>query len=182
MYNVEMILPKIKEYLQLKDNERTSNLIHELSDVKSRGYLTAEELQKIGMWKTPRQKRNVKSNADEFVVEISKKAFAEKDESKKIEYLNNFKGVSYPTSSAILMLTDPQNYGVIDIRAWQTLVKFEVVNTNQEGKAFKSEEWYIYLDIIRQLAQKFNVRARNIDLILFKIHQDLIQSGNLYKN
>lgn len=175
------ILPVIEEYKFLKEKQETINLIQELTHVKSRQYLTLDELIKISKWKTPRQRKNILSNPAAFVKNISRLAFKENDEKIKIRYFNCFSGVSFPTASAILTIVDPANYGVIDIRAWQTLIHFGVVNKNKNGIKFSYNEWEEYLFIIRELANYLNINARDIDLRLYKIHQDRIQKGRLYK-
>ncbi len=84
-------------------------------------------------------------------------------------------------ASAILMLTNPKYYGVIDIRVWEILFAMGKVKTNPKGVSFKIKEWYEYLMIIRSWANKLNVSARDIERTLFEAHQKH-QKGILYKN
>lgn len=84
-------------------------------------------------------------------------------------------------ASAILMLTNPNRYGVIDIRVWQLLYKLGSVNKNPQGSGFDFKQWYRYLMIIRYYAKKHKVRARDIERTLFKIHKKY-QKGTLYSS
>jgi hypothetical protein len=79
------------------------------------------------------------------------------------------------------MLTNPNRYGVIDIRVWQLLYKMGTVNTNADGVDFNFKQWYRFLKIIRHFAKKYRVDARDIERTLFKVHSKY-QKGRLYKN
>jgi hypothetical protein len=100
-------------------------------------------------------------------------------EKRKLELLDKLKGVSIPTASAILTLTDPRNYGVIDIRVWQILFLYASVKVKPTGTNFSFENWYNYLMKLWYYAKRFNVSARNIELTIF-MHHKKIQKGNLY--
>ena len=93
--------------------------------------------------------------------------------------MTQLKGVSIPAASAILMLTDPQNYGVIDIRVWQVLYKYRSVKMKPNGANFGLNNWYNYLMKIRYFAKIFNVKARDIERTIFYYHFE-IQEGTLY--
>jgi len=83
-------------------------------------------------------------------------------------------------ASAILMLTNPKKYGVIDIRVWQLLYAIGTVKTNPKGLNFSFQEWYRYLKIIQYFAKKYKVKARDIERTLFQVHK-LYQDGLLYE-
>jgi thermostable 8-oxoguanine DNA glycosylase len=158
----------------------TSLLINNLSDIKTRGYLTQNEFIQIGMWKSPRQKQNYLKNSDNVVEAITLKSLSTLDEKDKIIILTGLKGVLFPTASAILTLTDPQNYGVIDIRVWQTLHSYGLVKRTPSGIGLTSADWIEYLTIIRSLAKKYNTSSRAIEQVLFHHHKLNLQTGNLY--
>jgi hypothetical protein len=82
-------------------------------------------------------------------------------------------------ASALLMLLDPKRYGVIDIRAWQLLYATGTVRKNARGMGFTVENWLEYLTVLRRLARKFRVSARDIGRALFDIHAKY-QEGLLY--
>ena len=83
-------------------------------------------------------------------------------------------------ASSILMLTNPQRYGVIDIRVWQLLYMMGSVKKNSAGVGFDFKHWYRFLVLIRYYAKKYNVKARDIERTLFYVHT-LNQEGLLYK-
>jgi len=78
------------------------------------------------------------------------------------------------------MLTDPENYGVIDIRVWQVLYLYGLVSAKPRGRNFNFNDWYNYLMKLRELADKFGVKVRDIERTLFLYHVR-IQQGRLYE-
>lgn len=59
-------------------------------------------------------------------------------------------------ASSILMLTNPNRYGVIDIRVWQLLFKMGSVTRNPEGIGFDFKQKY-------DLDKKTSGQARFVD-------------------
>ena len=172
--------PLIIKHLSKDEYEQTAELIKELSVAIKRGFLTKDELIKICQWKSPRAIRHIKSNTSPTIKKITSKVFDTNYEKEKIELLRELKGVSIPMASAILMLTNPKRYGVIDIRVWQLLYKIGTVKTNPKGLNFSFQEWYRYLKIIQYFAKNFKVKARDIERTLFQVHK-LYQDGLLYE-
>jgi hypothetical protein len=82
-------------------------------------------------------------------------------------------------ASAILMLTRPERYGVIDIRVWRLLHALGSVRKNSRGTGFTFNNWFNYLSIIRYHAKRLGVSARDVERTLFKYHKE-IQVGPLY--
>lgn len=168
--------------INLRNDEdgKTKKLIEELSGIKSRGYFTQGEFMKMCLWKSPRPKKHYENNSEDEIITISKKVFSTKHEKKRIEYLTSLKGVSIPTASAILTITDPNNYGVIDIRVWQLLYLYDSVKDKPEGIGMDFSHWYNYLMKLRYFAKKFNVSCRDVERTLF-VHHKEIQENNLYQ-
>ncbi len=169
----------IKNELSTEEEVNTAVLIKELEHVKKHGYLTKDEFLKIGMWKSPRPKQLYLKNSEEEIISTSKEVLSTDYEKRKLELLDKLKGVSILTASAILTLTDPKNYGVIDIRVWQILFLYGSVKVKPTGTNFSFENWYNYLMKLRYYAKRFNVSARDIELTIF-MHHKKIQEGNLY--
>jgi len=177
----ELIRKNFKE-----EDKETQNLIDELRrDERSRGRLTKDKLIRIDEWKTPtlRNQHRILQNSEEEVIKISEDAFSTTDEEEKIKVLTKLKGVGIPTASAILMLTDPSNYGVIDRRAWEVLSLYsdELVKSK---KSFSSNDWVTYLKILRDLAQKVKrdkviprdeVTPRDIERTLYLYHEEYMK-------
>lgn len=160
---------------------KTLQAIRLLSTVKKRGWLRKEELIAVCYWKSPRAIRLVESNHPLTVKKITQSVFTTKSEEDRMYFLLQLRGVSVPMASAILMLTDPKRYGVIDIRVWEILCETGDVTSNKKGINFKFEEWHQVLVILRQYSKKLKVSARTIERTIFQVHKKH-QDGLLYKN
>lgn len=169
----------IKQKLNREEDTGTLKLMKELKNVKAKGYFTKQEFLKIGMWKSPRPKQRYLRNSQEKILSISKKVMGTKSEKQRIELLTSLDGVSIPTASAILTLIDPENYGVIDIRAWQILYLYGSVRVRPKGRNFNFNNWHSYLKHLRFHARRFQVPVRDIERTIFLHHRE-IQEGSLY--
>jgi hypothetical protein len=166
-------------HLSTTEDPQTALLIKELSVARKRGCLTKPELIKVCKWKSARAIRHIQRNRADSIRKATKAAFSTRSEQRKLSLLRNLYGVSTPTASAILMLTNPSRYGVIDIRVWQLLFKMGTVTRNADGIGFGFKEWYRFLMIIRYFARKYDVKARDIERTLFHVHSRY-QTGLLY--
>jgi hypothetical protein len=159
----------------------TAPLIVSLSHVREVGYFTRSEFLSMCKWKEPRERRrqNWSSNTEDEVRTLSAQAFGAPDEARRILHLCRLRGVGIPVASAFLALTDPERYGVIDIRVWQLLAFYQEVDYDSEGRTLQVLHWLDYLDKIRMWAGEINVSVRAIERTLFQHHRD-IQTGRLY--
>ncbi len=179
----------VKRYKDLKtllacelvkdEDPKTAQLIHELRIVRKRGYLEKDELLRICKWKSARSLPRIKKNRADEIRQISAAAFASRSERKRLELLESLHGVGIPMASAILTLTDPRRYGVIDIRVWQALFDLKSVHTKPRGMNFTFKNWYHYLMKLRYHAKMLRVSARTVEWTLFRYHQK-IHPGPLY--
>lgn len=169
----------IKDNLHFKEPLNWQSFFDKISKAKEKGYLTKDEFVEICNWKSSRPKRHYLKNSEEVIKEISKKVLASNSEDEKIELLTSLKGVGIPVASAILTLLNPENYGVIDIRVWQLLYNYGEVNTNPKGQTLTIDNWKTFLILLRKYATQFNMKVRDIELILFFHHREA-QEGNLY--
>ena len=159
----------LRDNLVRDEGEKTKGLIDELCRVKSRGYFTRDEFLKMCEWKDPRHRRRAYWQKNSLEVEkISKMVFATTDENGRIVLLDSLKGVGVPMASAILMLTDPHVYGVIDWRVWKVLHLYGEVNYSPEGTNLSGRHWRDYLPRLRRWANELNVDARAIERSLFE--------------
>jgi len=83
-------------------------------------------------------------------------------------------------ASAVLTLTNPQRYGVIDIRVWQLVFDLKSVRQTPEGIGFNFKNRYHYLVKLRYHAKELDVSARCIESTLFRFHKKS-QRGVLYR-
>jgi hypothetical protein len=142
-------------------------------NIRDKGYLNRDEFLMITHWKSPRSIRKVELNSNEVIKEITKLVFKTNNEEVKIRILNSLDGIGIPIASAILTIPYPEKYGIIDVRAWQTLFDYS-------KKSFNIKDWLSYLDKIREWGNKFDLSPRDIDKALFMYDQKH-RVGNLYK-
>ena len=147
-------------------------------NIVNKGYLKKEELLDIVRWKSARAIRKAEANSDEAIEKITKFAFEIDSEEVKISVLTSLNGVSIPMASSILTIPLPEKYGVIDIRGWQTLYNFGLVDYKKD--VFNVKDWLLYLRTIRALSDKFSVTPREIDKSIF-MYDKINRKGNLYK-
>jgi hypothetical protein len=169
----------IAAHLSTGEDRDTVLLIKELSAARRRGYLTRRELINVCKWKSARAIRHIRRNRPALVKRITAKAFRMRSEEGKLLLLTGMYGVSVPMASAILTLTNPSRYGVLDIRVWQLLNRIGAVTGNANGTGFSFRHWERFLSIIRSFAVLHHVKARDIEHTLFKVHVRY-QRGQLY--
>ena len=163
--------PLVRHYLSTEEDESTAELIQRMRAAKRRGWLTRSELEAVCYWKSPRVIGHIRANTPGQIRSATRVALRTRSERLRLENLTQLKGVSVPMASAVLMLLNPKRYGVIDIRVWQLLHELGTIKQNASGVGFGFNNWYQYLMIIRYLAKKLNVTARNIERALFLAHQ-----------
>ena len=177
--NKKSLLPLLKS-LPATDDERTYELYKQFRHLKKQGYLTKKELLDILRWKSPRPLKHYESNEEKMVREITKLAFAAKNDVLKLHILTALHGVNYPAASSILMFYDPKKYPVLDIRVWKQLYAAKLVTTNPQGKNFSLKQCDEFLTVIRKLARELNLTARQLEKRLFDFDRDT-QRSRLYK-
>jgi hypothetical protein len=165
--------------LTREESPATQQLIRELRVVRRRGYLTRREFLTICRWKSPRAIRLCESNSTDRIRRQSATALASRSERTRFEALIDLHGVGAPTASAILTLTNPRRYGVLDIRVWQLLHEFGSVTTKAGGVGFDFDDWHDYLFVLRDHARRLGASVREVEYTLFLYHQR-IQTGRLY--
>lgn len=167
----------IENYIDYYDNER--HLFFNGIEWIKKGWLNKSEFLEICLWKSRRPKRLYEQNSDYDIKEFTRKAFLESDEKNKIDILVNLRGVSVPTASAILSVTNSVKYPIIDVRCVQTLNDIKYIT----WRNINSSNWVKYLVIIRELATKHNKTAREVEKGLFAYNKLKLdkQYRNLYK-
>ena len=163
-----------------EEDRETSDLIGRLAHVKYDHTLCRAEFLDICYWKSPRSTHHCKKNSSPSIKRTSQEVFRTPNEERKMELLTTLSGVSVPTASAILTLTNPTRYGVIDIRVWQLLHTLGAVRRNPRGQGFTIAHWLEYLELLRAAAKEANVRVRLVELTLFTYHRNH-QAGTLYR-
>ncbi len=164
-----------------EESAETRELIRDLRGARRRGHLTKREFLTICRWKSPRAIALSEKNSRDRIRRCTTTAFASRSESVRFEALTALYGVAAPTASAILTLTDPLRYGVIDIRVWQLLFDLGSVRTKPNGVGFSLDDWLHYLATLRDHARALGVSVRAVEYSLFLYHQR-VRRGPLYGN
>jgi hypothetical protein len=163
-----------------EEDPDTAGIIRRLRHVNVDKELSRGEFLEICSWKSPRSIHHCERNSPRTVRSVTRQVFATRSESERVELLTSMYGVSVPTASAILTLTNPRKYGVIDIRVWQLLYRLNSVKQNPRGQNFRHHHWESYLKILRHHAKRLRVPVRLVELSLFKYHENH-QRGTLYE-
>ena len=166
--------------LTREDSPATHQLIQDLRSVRRQGYLTKREFLTICRWKSPRAIRLCESNSPERIRRHSATALASRSERTRFEALTELHGVGAPTASAILTLTNPRRYGVLDIRVWQLLHELGSVATKPGGVGFVFDDWHHFIVTLRDHAKRLGVSVRAVEYSLF-LHHQRIQRGPLHR-
>jgi hypothetical protein len=132
---------------------------------RKRGYLTGKDLRALARWKTPRTAAQVARNAEGFVRDVTRVAFATECERPRIEVLLLLRGVAWPTASVILHFVYPERYPVLDYRA---LWSVGVSPAPLYGFAF----WERYLAFTRATARRLEVTMRDLDRALWQYSKE----------
>ena len=111
--NHETLADLLVRVTMVEEDQETGNLIDRLAHVKSDHALSRTEFLDICYWKSPRSIHHCRKNSTQSIKRASREVFQTPNEQRKMELLTTLKGVSIPTASAILTLTDPDRYGVI---------------------------------------------------------------------
>ena len=149
-----------------EDIKREKHIENELAPaVRNRGYYRKLELQTLCHWKTPRSKRLIESNSDEFIQAATQTALSTPDERLRVEVLTLFRGVSWSTASVVLHFGYQDLYPILDFRALWSLG----VNTLPD---YEFDFWWEYTQVCRQLAREAKVSMRTLDRALWQYSKE----------
>ncbi len=149
------------------DNPR---LLHTGDEIRSRKYVLINELHAIAKWKSPRRADLVKDNPPRTVKEVTRSAIVLMDTHPDyaVSLLTVLHGIGPPTASAVLTVADPRNFGIIDVRAWRTLSRWQPERfPRRERSGFTAREFLCYLETIRHLAKDSGLSCREVDMALW---------------
>ena len=165
---------------------KTRDLVGRFNELKEKRkpfYLSAADMDDIFTWKLrtqkPRTQKHRESNTPEKIEEITKAAFALRDEDNeretenRLKILTNLGGARIPVASAILTLTFPDKYAVIDFRNWRQVFEDRTDKGPGNKKSnFSTKEYTKYLQAVKQVAERFEVTPQHIDIALWKMDMD----------
>lgn len=141
-------------------------------------YLTASEFDEILHWKLgqqyERQQKLRAANSDEIIRAVTGPALTichedpEYQLELRMDILCALRGVSTPVASAILALTFPDQYAVIDFRVWRQLF-------DEERTTFFTPDYKKYMQKIRPLAEQLGWRVQEVDHAIWEYDRRLGQ-------
>lgn len=142
----------------------------------ARGYLTGDELSKIGRWKAVRSTGYLARNDDGFVREVTTVAFARATpDSIRHRVLRILDGVGNPMASAILTVWRPDQFTVLDFRAVGALRRLTALgllgSPAPEGRSGTLPGYGAYLAAYQPIADRLGVSYRDLDRALWKWHK-----------
>jgi hypothetical protein len=151
----------------------TQNLKNELKTslaTREHRFLTSVELDSILRWKLdsqyPRSRELRSGNVDSLVIPITKACFEvasddfEYETDLKVKLLSSIRGIATPIASAVLALTQPDKYSVIDSVLWEKLY-------GVEKQAFSTREYLRFLGTIDQFRQYTNLSRQETECALW---------------
>jgi thermostable 8-oxoguanine DNA glycosylase len=164
----ELLAESAKQYPKLK------KLIEKLAG-REFCSLSVEDIYEIAKEKSPRRASFIKQNNPDTVRHVMKFLDATESDDVRIRLLISLDGVGIPTASAILAWTRPEQYGVIDVRAWSVLFRFGCVLKPYKN-GFDTGMFLNYNSIIRGIANYNRVTPQVIDVFLYRYDKHILKS------
>jgi hypothetical protein len=159
----------IQTYAARYDTERTANdkaveeeMKHALTTQR---LLTKSQFVRIGMWKSPRQKKRYENNDEHAVRELTEFSFTAKTEQARVGSLLALNGVSFPVASVILHFAFPERYPILDFRALWSLGW-------EQPKSYTLEFWERYCAKMLDTASQFALPLRTVDKALWQYSRE----------
>jgi len=156
-----------------EDYAKTELLKKQLQDLRATRnplYLTRDEIEPIFHWKLRdqygRNKHLRDTNTDSAYRALTQAAFSIKETDPdyeaelRIGVLISLRGVGVPVASAILALTDPDHYCVIDFRGWRALF-------GEKRSTFDIPAYLEYLKEVRKVAKDLGWQVQETDLAIW---------------
>jgi thermostable 8-oxoguanine DNA glycosylase len=123
----------------------------------------------IVAWKSNRTKTKIRRGLDDAgktVQELMCEVAQAKTSRDKVEVLLQVWGIGLAVASAILTVCDPDEFTVLDYRAWDVLEGASLQGLPEHYPA-TSDEYLDYCRVCRQLAERVGMRLRDLDRALW---------------
>ena len=171
MITVAQIAPLRQQQTGFDETEQLKAKLAQLRYARQPFYLNAEEFEEILEWKLGqqmgRQRKMRTANTEEIIRPITGVALSishsdqEYELELRVRTLCVLRGVGVPVASAILALTFPEKYAVIDFRGWRQIF-------GEERKVFFVSEYKRYMTEIRRLASELGWLAQETDYAIWE--------------
>jgi hypothetical protein len=140
------------------------------------GHLTLATYYAVLDWKLRRQRnrteRHREGNTEDLINELTGTFWRirhpndDKESETRMKVLMAIPGIGLGIASAILTLSAPDRFGIIDFRNWRVLY-------DEEKRNFTLPEYKRYLADIRRLAQQLRAPVQEVDYLLWKTFERL---------
>jgi hypothetical protein len=144
------------------------------------GHLTSDTYYAVLDWKLRKQRnrteRHREGNTEDLIKELTGTFWRVRhpDDDKQLEIrlkvLMAIPGIGLGVASAILTLSAPDRFGIIDFRNWKVLY-------DEEKRVFTLTEYKRYLSNIRELALQLRSSVQEVDYLLWKEFERLGESA-----
>ena len=170
----EQIEELIKEAEVDLKAEELINYFKALKKERNPFFINKKDLEKILVFKLRGQyhrqvdQRNL--NNDEVIKVVSKAAFEvvhtnnDYEIELKLNLLTSLKGIGVPVASAILALTYPEKYAVIDKRNWEQI--FGNLKSN-----YTVCDYLKYLKVIKTLSSRYGFTYQEVDMAIWELNK-----------
>ena len=143
-------------------------------EFKAHGFLTLSTYEAVLDWKLRKQRKRTEKhreeNSSELIKELTgvywriKHESSDKELDIKLAVLTAIPSVGIGIASAILALSHPEDYAIIDFRNWKVLY-------NEEKRQFSSGDYKKYLAEVREIAKKLDCDVQEVDYLLWKAYE-----------
>ncbi len=171
MITLQQIAPLYKQGIDYEWTERLKENLAKLRSERHPLYLTASEFDEILRWKLGNQYRRQQkmraANTEEIIRAVTRLALTIEHDDKdyelelRMDLLCALRGVSAPVASAVLALTFPDEYAVIDFRVWRQLF-------DEDKREFFTPEYKKHIRKIRPLAKQLGWRVQEVDYAIWE--------------
>ncbi len=144
------------------DGPTALRILNEIAPrTRTKGYLNKNDFVTICEWNSKRPRALYRSNAEDFIREITRASFATKHERVRVEVLTLLNGVSLATASVLLHFCAPDPYPILDIRSLWSMQA-------TPPRKFDFDFWWRYVQATRKLAKQAKVDMRTLDRALWQ--------------
>ena len=151
--------------------ERLKAGLRDLRATRTPFFLTGADLEPIFRWKLARQygrsQRAREANTESAYKAVTAAAFTvheadtDYEAELRLRILSSLRGIGIPVAAAILALTDPDHYCVIDFRGWRAVF-------HEDRHAFDVVHYNTYRHQMRHLAEELAWPVQEVDLALWE--------------
>lgn len=156
--------PRAIEYWasRFPDGPTAQRIMNEIVPrTRERGFLDKIDFVTICEWNSTRPRVLYRSNAEDFIREITRVSFSTAHERVRVEILTLLNGVSLATASVLLHFCAPAPYPILDTNSLWSLQA-------TPPRKFDFEFWWMYVQATRKLAGQVKVDMRTLDRALWQ--------------